>query len=156
MGTLCQPALQEGELIGLRRLLYLDLFAHRLTLALGAYTIEALDIALTSRSHDEGIDSVVAVILTLRPVFDAKLLGRLALTRYTLRLTHGVVAIEVERMEDIIITPEATKSGSHSTLARRHTADTLLEDGHSLARDVLRQTKLALEEVRGDILLQPA
>ena len=59
-------------------------------------------------------------------------------------------------MEDIIIAPETTKSGSHSTFARRHTADTLLEDGHSLARDILCQTQLALKEVGGDILLQPA
>ena len=156
MRALRQPALQEGELIGLRHLLHLDLSAHRLTLALRAYTIEALDIALTSRSHDEGIDGVVAVILTLRPVFDAKLLGRLALPRYTLRLAHRVVAIEIERMEDIIIAPETTKSGSHSTLACGDTANTLLEDGHSLARDILCQTQLALEEVGGNILLQPA
>ena len=59
-------------------------------------------------------------------------------------------------MEDLTIPPEATKPSCHSTLARGDTADTLLEDSHSLARDVLRQTQLTLEEVGGDILLQPA
>ena len=43
-------------------------------------------------------------------------------------------------MEDLTITPEATKPSRHSTLARGDTADTLLEDSHSLVRDVLRQT----------------
>ena len=85
-----------------------------------------------------------------------KLLGRLTFPRYALGLTHRVVAIEVERMEDLTIPPEATKPSCHTTLARRHTADPLLKDGHSLARDVLRQTQLTLEEVGGDILLQPA
>ena len=83
---------------------------------------------------------MVAVVHALRPICNMKLLGRLPLPRNALGLAHRVVAIEVERMEDLTITPEATKPSRHSTLARGDTADTLLEDSHSLARDVLRQT----------------
>ena len=68
-----EPMLQQGEFLflgGFLLLLLLDERIHLLTISLCIHPIESLYVALPSTSDDEGIDSVVAMILSLGPILN--------------------------------------------------------------------------------------